>query len=60
MQTLQTRDVCVGPVEGVFNSIEFGTKVFKRKEEYPVGRLMLQKLPEWMRVVAAYVRERKV
>ena len=45
----------MGPKEGTFNSVEFGTSVFKRKTEYPVGRLMLEKLPAWMRIVVAFV-----
>ncbi len=40
---------------GILRSVEFGTSVFKRKTQYPVGRLLISKLPGWMRLVVAFV-----
>ncbi len=31
VQSILTKDVRVGPIEGAFKSVEFGTTVFKRK-----------------------------
>ncbi len=59
MQAILLKEVKVGPVEGNFRALELGTSVFKRKSEYPVGRLMLQKMPEWMRIAVKFVLEQK-
>ncbi len=53
--TIKTASVKVGPIEGSFRALEFKTSVFKRKEQYPIGRMMVEKLPAWMRVVVKYV-----
>ena len=44
-----------GPDERGHPTIEFGTSVFKASPLYPVGRLVLQKLPGLFKVVLTFV-----